>query len=229
MRFSVIMPVYLGDYPGAAKDRIQKFIRAIDSLRKQEFVHPTNELAHNYEVIVVSHGCFESADIMSKEKAAWLKDNWKLIEVKRNCSHEGHTRQAGMEAATGEYIVFCDSDDLVGLDHLAKLDDALRKKKDPEFAYFGIMAFGGAQTMQLAKIKHKLQHKHVGNANIVFKRSLLEKGLSYDGLDGYGHDWKFIEEIKKHTRDKVDLGEKFRYFVCHLPNPDPTLPALLDV
>lgn len=212
VRYSIIMPVYLGEYENCAKDRITKFIRALNSLRKQEY--PNEE----HEIIIVSHGCFESADIMRKEKKDYLASNFKLVEVPRNCTHEGHTRQAGMEAATGKYIVFVDSDDMLGLNFLAELDKHITLAKDPDFAYYSIEAWGGPASQARVRMKYKLEHTHIGNGNICFKRELLSKGLTYDGLDGYGHDWKFIERIMAVTKDRRDLMVTLPYFVCHIPS-----------
>lgn len=211
IRFSVIVAVYLGNYQDAATERLEKFKRCLYTLRNQEFL--------SYEVIIVSHGCQESIDYIEKEKPEYLAENsnFKLVKIPRLCLHEGHTRQAGMEAAQGQYIVFVDSDDIAGLDYLEKLDKELRMAQDPDFAYYNVQLFGGVQNMQTAIIKTKLSKDNIGNGMIAFKRELLAKGLTYDGLDGYGHDWLFINRILEKTRNYRNLKTNIPYFVCHIP------------
>lgn len=49
---SVIMPSYLGEYPGSRKDPDKKFIRAVESFKDQTLAQK--------ELIIVSDGCARS-------------------------------------------------------------------------------------------------------------------------------------------------------------------------
>src|SRR6185369_13498974 len=90
---SVIMPSYLGDYPGAAKKREQKFIRAIDSFLNQVF--------DDTELIIISDGCKDTVRICKTRYGKQLnKKKIILLELERHKLFTGTVRQAGINAAT---------------------------------------------------------------------------------------------------------------------------------
>lgn len=207
MRFTVITPSYLGDYSGAAKDRADKLHRCLNSLNMQMFT--------DCEFIIVSDGCAQTTDIMKGQYPRLLEHrNFKLIELEKQELHSGRIRQAGMDIAQGEYIVFVDSDDFVGIDFLYLLDKALKLHKDPDMGYYNVLRFGGLmQSGTRTILRTKMQEDHVGNGMITFKRSL---GASYEGFNGYKHDWKFIQHIRSKTKNIKELPT-MEYYVCHIP------------
>ena len=56
MKFSIIMPSYLGEYKRAAKDRDTKIVRAIESVLKQSH--------EDWELIIISDGCEKTVEIV---------------------------------------------------------------------------------------------------------------------------------------------------------------------
>lgn len=207
MRFSVITPSYLGDYSGAASNRESKFIRCIESLNKQMFT--------DCEFIIVSDGCDRTVELMKADYSNYLKNrNFKLIEIPKQVLHSGRIRQAGIEVARGEYIVFVDTDDFIGIDFLYYLDKAIKLKKDPDVGYYNVHRWDGPTSTTRYILKTKLEENEIGNGMITFKRSL---GANYDGYDGYRHDWRFIKgELLSKTNNVKELPP-MQYFVCHIP------------
>lgn len=86
MRFSIIIPAH------NEQDYISK---ALSSIREQSF--------KDYEVIVVCDDCTDKTKEIAQSFGA------KVIEIKAHSS--GAARNAGLDVAQGEWILFCDADD----------------------------------------------------------------------------------------------------------------------
>ena len=104
-KFSLIVPVY----------NVEKYIKkCLDSIFKQTF--------KDFEVIVVNDGTKDnSMDIVKKYDV-------KIIEQENQGLSEA--RNTGVRNATGEYLVFVDSDDYIEKDLLKKINDSLKNKPD---------------------------------------------------------------------------------------------------
>ena len=86
MRFSVIIPAH----------NSEKFIsKALDSIKNQSF--------QNFELIVVCDRCTDNTKAIAESYGA------KTIEV--DYGRDGLTRNAGLDVAQGEYVLFLDHDD----------------------------------------------------------------------------------------------------------------------
>lgn len=85
-KFSIIIPAHNDE------SRIQK---ALDSVRSQSY--------HDYELIVVCDACTDN----TAEVARMYTNN--VIEI--DFHRDGLSRNAGLDIATGEWILFIDSDD----------------------------------------------------------------------------------------------------------------------
>ncbi len=92
-RISIVMPAY------NAEDTIQE---AIASIQNQTF--------DDWELLVVDDG---SQDDTALRVAEIASSDDRIILMQRE--HEGvsHARQAGMDEAQGEYLIFCDADDFL--------------------------------------------------------------------------------------------------------------------
>lgn len=118
-KFSVILPCH------NAEDRMRV---ALDSIRKQVF--------RDYEIIVICDACTDrTADIAAEYGA-------KVIEV--DYRNPGPTRSAGLDAATGEWVLFMDDDDHWLHEYvLTQLCDELR---DEDLLCFGFIWKGRGYT-----------------------------------------------------------------------------------
>ena len=101
MKISAIVPVY----------NSEKYIeRCVNSVSQQSY--------SNWELILVDDGSTDNSyDILCK-----LKESEPRIKVlHQKNSGPGIARNAGLSTATGDYIVFIDSDDVIKPDYFEKL------------------------------------------------------------------------------------------------------------
>ncbi len=104
-KFSIIIPVY----------NVEKYLRkCLDSVFSQNY--------KNYEVIVVNDGTKDnSMDIVKDYPVKIINQKNQGLSVARN---------NGVEKATGEYILFLDSDDYIEKGLLEAIDKSLDNKPD---------------------------------------------------------------------------------------------------
>lgn len=101
MKFSVVVPVY----------NVELYLeQCIESLRTQDY--------SDYEVICVNDG---STDSSRKILTAWEKRMPLMRVIDRANGGLSAARNTGLQAATGDYVVFVDSDDWVEPMMLARL------------------------------------------------------------------------------------------------------------
>ena len=98
---SVIVPVY----------NVEKYlVQCVDSILNQTY--------KNIEIILVDDGSTDSSGEIC-DRYAGSNNNIQCIHKKNQGL--GMARNSGIEAASGEYIVFVDSDDYLGENHIANL------------------------------------------------------------------------------------------------------------
>ena len=105
MKFSVIIPVYKAEYT---------LRRCVDSL--------INQNRSDAEIILINDGSPDSSGEICKEYAE-LYNQVKYIEKENG--GVSTARNAGLSVATGEYILFVDSDDWVTDDYFETINNAL--------------------------------------------------------------------------------------------------------
>lgn len=197
MKFSVIIPSFLGPYRTAAIDRNRKIIRAVNSVISQSF--------HDFEIIVIADGCEKTVEIM--KQITDLRVSTHLIQ--RIKLWAGAPRNAGLEQAKGEYIVYLDIDDLYGKEHLKNIDAGL---KDYDWVWFDDVRYNPKSDEWYENPGDMMRAGSCGTSNICHKRLLPYR---WDH-DGYAHDYYFIKHLRQNTNcAKITGGE---YYVCHLPD-----------
>ncbi len=104
-KFSIIVPVY----------NVEKYIaKCLDSIKEQTF--------NDYEVIVVNDGTKDnSMDIVKRY-------DFKIVNQKNQGLSSA--RNTGVKHATGEYLIFIDSDDYIENDLLKKINESLKNNPD---------------------------------------------------------------------------------------------------
>lgn len=118
-RFSIIIPAY------NAENEIE---RAVNSIKIQTF--------KDYEIIVV--------DDCSKDHTFQVASELENVIVKQTSHNakDGGARNLGMEYATGEYIIFLDSDDCLANENTLKDIDKVIGKDTPDVVYLGFRTCG---------------------------------------------------------------------------------------
>lgn len=195
IEFSIIMPSYLGNYDNAAANREMKIKRAIESVKNQSF--------KNWELIIVADGCNKTVEIVKP----YLSDKIKCFKIGKQAKFAGNVRQIGIDRAIGKYIIYLDNDDMYHRDHLKYVHNNYGHN---DWVYFDDIFYNGPQNYSYKKVK--LELGSAGTSSISHKRLLK---TSWNGCDGYGHDFRFIEKLMDFTNYK-HIG-KSGYLICHVP------------
>ena len=102
-RVSVIMPVFLGPYSGAASSRDWKFVRSLFSFVNNDY--------HNKELIVCSDGCDSSQEIYERHKHNL--PNVLFYKIEKQPLFSGKVRQHALDMSSGNIICYLDADDYI--------------------------------------------------------------------------------------------------------------------
>jgi len=203
MKVSVIMASFLGQYPGAAQDRDKKFIRAVNSFKRQTY--------DNKELIIVSDGCKQTIDLFQEN---FLEDkNIRLIAIQKQMLYSGEMRNVALREADGDIISYLDSDDILGTKHLEKIASQFEPEYDWVYYNDYLVTEPTFKKLHLRIVEPRWAS--IGTSSISHKKN---KDLVWKS--GYSHDWLFVMKL-------ASLGLKFKkleiapeYLVCHYYNGD---------
>jgi glycosyltransferase involved in cell wall biosynthesis len=179
MKISVIMPVYLGEYPGCASDRVRKFQRAVKSFDLQTYIQK--------ELIIVCDGGWDEIKKALEPLFILNKDKITFIEIEKQHLFSGNVRNEGLKVATGDIICYLDSDDFFGRNHLMNIADNF--PADCQWVHFNdyvSLLNGDIICRNVFPYYGK-----IGTSSIAHRRSIG----NWKGCDGYGHDYLFIENL----------------------------------
>ena len=98
MLISIIIPTY---------NRVSYLLETVNSILQQTY--------ENYEIIIVSDGSTDN----SKEEIDKLNDSRiRFVDLDKNYGYPAKARNEGIKISNGEFIAFCDDDDLWNQDKL---------------------------------------------------------------------------------------------------------------
>ena len=101
MLFSIIIPTY---------NRAHLILKTLESVKNQSFV--------DYELIIVDDGSSDNTkEVVNKFILDNKLSNWHYFNKVNG--ERGAARNYGIEKATGLYVTFLDSDDLIYSNHLS--------------------------------------------------------------------------------------------------------------
>jgi glycosyltransferase involved in cell wall biosynthesis len=162
MRLSIITPYY----------KTYKYIKELAQVLEPQ-------LTDEVEWVIIDDGCQEHR--LDTFKA-------KVIHLNKNSGTAGKPRNIGLEIATGEYVTFIDSDDLVSNDYIKKILSRINKKPD--------LIFVSWKTTEKEVIMNPRPPKW--NCAVwcrVYKREIIDD-IRFDEKLVLAEDWVFNNQIK---------------------------------
>lgn len=208
MKISVVMASYLSEYAGSASFRGYKFERAVNS-----FLNQTHK---DKELIIIADGCEKTEKIVSEKFIRQYPEIKCKKILKQPGVWSGNVRNEGLKIATGDIICYLDTDDSFAPNHLKDIDKQFAKPgtlHKYDWVYFDDVYSSANE--QNKKHTVSLQFQSAGTSTIAHLNKL--EGISWEGCDGDGHDWKFIQKLMSlypnHTKIK-GTG----YLIHHLRN-----------
>ena len=127
MRFSVIIPAYNAE---------KHIVKGLDSIKAQSF--------RDFELIVVCDRCTDNTKAIAESYGA------KTIDV--DYGRDGLSRNAGLDVAQGEYIIWSDDDDWFLHEFVfEQLDRKLRQENNPDLLCFSFIWKGVMYASPIAK------------------------------------------------------------------------------
>ena len=199
---SIIVPIY----------NVEKFMRkCIDSL--------VNQTYSNLEIILVNDGSLDNSGHIAKEYA----DQYDVIKIinKKN-GGLSDARNAGLEVATGEFVLFVDSDDYLELDCIEKtLKVALENSADMVlFSLFNELVDENEKIVSQDIVKFDKSNPEdlvavVGFAwNKLFKTSVLKlKNIRFEKGLSLVEDVCFNERVFLEFEKIEFLNEPFYHYI----------------
>lgn len=203
-KVSVIMASYLLPYPGSATNRDRKFVRAVNSFKKQTY--------QNKELIIVSDGC--PLTIQLYEKFFINDKNIKIIQIPKQPLYSGNMRNFAFNIVEGDIITYLDSDDILGSNHLQIIVDGFDLDKFDMVYYDDLMTLDNT----FKNFYHRIVEPRwasIGTSSISHKNNI---NISWS--DGYGHDFLFVIKLASMGLRYKKLDKVSEYIVCHYQNAD---------
>lgn len=198
MKFSVVIASRLVDYPGSAKDKEPKLIRAVNSVIGQSY--------EDFEVHIVADGCQRTVELIQYHVKDLRMHLWK-VEHKKLWA--GTPRNTGINQSQGEFIIYLDIDDAWGVDHLEIIN---RNLNGFDWVWFNDYRWNKHHaTMEENQCDINRPGRH-GTSNLCHKREL---GVLWEENGRYSHDYIFTRHLKQFRNyRKIETPQ---YYVCHVP------------
>ncbi|MFA5024341.1 MAG: glycosyltransferase family A protein [Patescibacteria group bacterium] len=115
---SIIIPVY---------NRAKIFLKTLESISQQTYL--------DYEVIIVNDGSTDNVESIFSKYYKKLKTNNKYLFINQTNQGAPAARNRGLQAAQGDYLLFCDADAVLKPEILQTLLAYLEVNPDFSYAY----------------------------------------------------------------------------------------------
>ncbi len=218
-KFSVVIPVYSA-YDGEDKPAEQRHYRAKQVQRAIKSV--ISQQYPDWELIIVDDGCTdETPGILDKFAAS----DKRIKVIHKENENRAIARNAGMDAATGEWLCWLDSDDEYSTHYLRELNQATIDFPEYKIFNFGsIIHFPDHQTGLRSVYAPSIEgngHEwfrsgHIGCGSFVFKRDLWASDKKYR-IPDVVNCYQFAADSKFDLR--LDpIADEFNY--KNAENPD---------
>lgn len=208
MRINSIMPCFLGKYNNAASNRKFKLERAVNSFLNQDY--------DNKKLVIVADGCSETVDFIKHKYSN--ENSISLYYIDKQPIFSGMVRQYGINKCDNlDIITFLDSDDFYkNSNHLSTIANNFKINDKLNWIYFNdFIKYHHLEHLPLAERDTKLLSGSIGTSQIAYKNL---NDISWEGCDGYGHDFKLIEKLINKYPDTNTKISGCSYVTCHIPN-----------
>jgi len=183
--FSIVIPTY---------NRANFISNAIESVLAQSF--------KDFEVIVVDDGSGDDTEMVVNN----ILSN-KIKYIKRENGERGAARNTGIKHASGRYITFLDSDDILYPHHLSTAFEILIKNKFPEILHsaYEITGTNGMVLKRMNKLKSINKDIIKGNPlsciGVFIRQDVMSANLFNEDRDLSGlEDWELWLRISAKHR-----------------------------
>lgn len=204
-KVSVIIPVY----------NVGKYLkRGISSLLNQDYT--------NIEIIIVDNGSTDQSATIINSFAA---EDTRIVYILEKRQGVSFARNAGLKAATGDYIMFVDGDDWVEPDYVSyflklinkcdaeiAMDTSFYTERNLNFTYPELSSVSSSKVIEWIYAS-KL---NVAVWNKIYRKTLLDN-LSFNNEIWFGEGMLFNMKCLKLV-DKVAIGNKKVYHQVTNPN-----------
>jgi len=198
--FSIVVPVY----------KVEKYIRTcVDSLIHQDF--------NSYEIILVDDGSPDSCPGICDEYAS-ENENVKVVHKKNGGLVSA--RNAGLKAATGEYVFYVDSDDSLKSGALKTMWEKAVEKYHPDMLIFNMLrVFPNEQVKDPCYVKEGFYDRKQMDKEILPYMMYDHRMKFYHGLVFPSSGGKVVKRkilLEHYCKDeKIRMGEDNAYiFEC---------------
>ena len=161
MKLTVVIPIY----------NVQKYLgRCINSLLNTEGIG-------DVEIILVDDGSYDGSTEIENE---YINRYSNIFLVKQDNAGPSAARNVGLEKASGDYVFFCDSDDMVVPALFSRVIDTL-ESTDADIVLWDAVLID--EDDSLLNSKYSNDYVHVGlsdNDGLISGRQLFDKTLSYN-------------------------------------------------
>ena len=159
----------------------------------------TPQLDSEVEWLIIDDGCNEKELDNLKAKVIHLKENSGGASIPRN---------VGLDNATGEYIVFIDSDDLVKHNFISSIKSKIKENWD--YCYYG-----WETSTQQIMIKNEPPSWNCCVWNCIYKRSIIGDNR-FDPKLKMAEDYDFNKRVRKGI--KANLKKILYIYNTETPN-----------
>ena len=162
----------------------------LEALANQEWEHP-------WEIVVVNNRCTDNSMQIVKQFEGKIK-NLRVVDALER-QGQPYALNTGIMSSSGDFIVLCDADDIVGDSYIKNLGDALQihdfvvacidlKKLNP---FWGKLTHKSYQQTELPRLVYYPFFCHGGGCSLGFSRKVFEKIGDFSEELPYLHDTDF--------------------------------------
>lgn len=181
----------------------------IPTYKRPEFLEKTLRAVHeqtykNLEIIVVSDGCSE------KNKEIIEQCVFPIIYIEQdNWGGPASPRNRGVREASGEFIAFCDEDDIWVPDKIFLQISAMLQNPDYGLSYGKMMRFNSErewinpdEEIETSDLKSLLYRNNIPISSVVVRKSLVDKSglFSENKKIGGAEDYEFLIRCSCHAK-----------------------------